>query len=258
MKKRHKYDKELIEELCKKQPVDAFNLTDVAKKYCKKKGIDFSVYIARVIQQIVANSNLSISNVKPVKSVAYTAAVKRKFQSNKSNFIVTWAQAHTPIDENLWENIQQYAAFTNAEIIVMPGTYLNNNSVFTKRIEVWDSKLVDYLYATEANIHNHLIMIPDADIISEISTFIESRGSYSADEGYHDDLVMPLVLFAWLSRQPYFKELTNLDTRLALFKNEIKQLEEDLAPFGFISTYDEDDMKTFTDGNDVWTSERLK
>jgi hypothetical protein len=165
MKKRHKYDKELIEELCKKQPVDAFNLTDVAKKYCKKKGIDFSVYIARVIQQIVANSNLSISNVKPVKSVAYTAAVKRKFQSNKSNFIVTWAQAHTPIDENLWENIQQYAAFTNAEIIVMPGTYLNNNSVFTKRIEVWDSKLVDYLYATEANIHNHLIMIPDADII---------------------------------------------------------------------------------------------
>jgi hypothetical protein len=69
---------------------------------------------------------------------------------------------------------------------------------------------------------------------------------------------MSLVLFAWLSRQPYFKELTNLDTRLALFKNEIKQLEEDLAPFGFISTYDEDDMKTFTDGNDVWTTERLK
>lgn len=165
MKKRHKYDRELIEDLCKRQPVDNFNLTDVAKKYCKKKGIDFSVYIARQIQQIVANSNLSVSNIKPTKSVAYTAAVKRKFQSKKSNYIITWAQAHTPIDDSLWENIQQYAAFTQAEIIVMPGTYLNNNSAFTKRVEVWDSKLVDYLYATEANIHNHLVMIPDADII---------------------------------------------------------------------------------------------
>jgi hypothetical protein len=102
------------------------------------------------------------------------------------------------------------------------------------------------------------LLLEDYDILNELMSFVSKAQSYSAEDGHTDDLVMSLVLFAWLSRQPYFKELTNLDTRLALFKNEIKQLEEDLAPFGFISTYDEDDMKTFTDGNDVWTSERLK
>jgi hypothetical protein len=102
------------------------------------------------------------------------------------------------------------------------------------------------------------LLLEDYDILNELMSFVSKAQSYSAEDGHTDDLVMSLVLFAWLSRQPYFKELTNLDTRLALFKNEIKQLEEDLAPFGFISTYDEDDMKTFTDGNDVWTTERLK
>lgn len=49
------------------------------------------------------------------------------------------------------------------------------------------------------------LLIPDADTISEISTFIEKRGSYAADEGYHDDLVMSLVLFSWLATNPYSK-----------------------------------------------------
>jgi len=61
-----------------------------------------------------------------------------------------------------------------------------------------------------------------------------------------------LILFSWLSRQPYFKELTNLDTRLALYQNEIKQLEEDLAPFGFISTQEDDEIISFSDGLDKW------
>jgi hypothetical protein len=39
------------------------------------------------------------------------------------------------------------------------------------------------------------LLIFDSDVISEMSTFIEKRDSYEADEGYHDDLVMCLVLF---------------------------------------------------------------
>lgn len=102
------------------------------------------------------------------------------------------------------------------------------------------------------------LVLEDYDILNELMSFVSKAQSYAAEDGHTDDLVMSLVLFAWLSRQPYFKELTNLDTRLALFKNEIKQLEEDLAPFGFISTYEDDDLTTFSDGSDVWTSDRLK
>ena len=102
------------------------------------------------------------------------------------------------------------------------------------------------------------LILEDYEILTELMSFVSKAQSYSAEEGHNDDLVMSLVLFAWLSRQPYFKELTNLDTRMALFQNEIKQLEEDLAPFGFISSYDEDDMKSFSDGTDVWNAEGLK
>lgn len=85
-------------------------------------------------------------------------------------------------------------------------------------------------------IESKKLLIFDKDVISELSTFIEVRGSYAADEGYHDDLVMTLVLLAWASRDPYFRELTNVNLRNALFENQMKQIEEELTPFGMLNT----------------------
>jgi hypothetical protein len=79
------------------------------------------------------------------------------------------------------------------------------------------------------------LLIPDADTISEITTFIESRGSYAADDGYTDDLVMTLVLFGWLTTQPYFKDLNDINLREMIYKSRIKMIEDELTPFGFIS-----------------------
>lgn len=78
------------------------------------------------------------------------------------------------------------------------------------------------------------MLIQDADTIAEISTFIERKNSYSADEGYHDDLVMPLVLFSWLTTNPYFKELTNTNIRKELYEQRIKLIEDEVTPFGII------------------------
>ena len=77
------------------------------------------------------------------------------------------------------------------------------------------------------------LLIVDADTVSELSTFIEKRGSYEADEGYHDDLVMPLVLFGWLTTQSYFKELNNINMRQIMYDKRIEAIESDLTPFGF-------------------------
>lgn len=77
------------------------------------------------------------------------------------------------------------------------------------------------------------LLIPDADIISEISTFIQVKNSYAADEGYHDDLVMPLVLFSWATTNTYFKEMSNINIRHLIYENQMKMIEQDLTPFGF-------------------------
>jgi hypothetical protein len=79
------------------------------------------------------------------------------------------------------------------------------------------------------------LLIPDADTISEITTFIETRGSYAADDGYNDDLVMSLVLFSWLTTQPYFKDLNDINLRDLIYRSRIKMIEDELTPFGFIS-----------------------
>jgi len=86
------------------------------------------------------------------------------------------------------------------------------------------------------------LLITDADIISEISTFIERKGSYSADEGYHDDLVMTLVLFSWLFTDPYFKDLTDINIRQDMYKSQIEMIENSIAPFGFINNGLEDEQ----------------
>ena len=96
------------------------------------------------------------------------------------------------------------------------------------------------------------ILIPDADIISEISTFIESKGTYAADEGYHDDLVMPLVLFGWLTTNPYFREITDKDLRKIMYEKKIKQIEEEMLPVGFVDDGQQEEV--VFESNDLWSN----
>jgi hypothetical protein len=81
-------------------------------------------------------------------------------------------------------------------------------------------------------VEENKLIIEDADTISEISTFIEKKGSYEADDGYHDDLVMSLVLFSWLTTNPYFKDLNNINLREIMYKKQMQAIEDELTPFG--------------------------
>ena len=85
-----------------------------------------------------------------------------------------------------------------------------------------------------------------------MTTFVAKRNSFEADDGRTDDLVMCLVLFGWLTRQDYFKNLTDVDVRTDIYEKEIKQLEENTMPFGFISGSIYDESEGDWDGNDRW------
>lgn len=79
-------------------------------------------------------------------------------------------------------------------------------------------------------------LINDFQLIQELSTFVQSTsGSYEADEGFHDDMVMCGVLFAWLASQVWFKDLTDQDMRQEMYANQLATIEEELTPFGFIA-----------------------
>lgn len=98
------------------------------------------------------------------------------------------------------------------------------------------------------------MLIQDSDTIAEISTFIERKNSYSADEGYHDDLIMPLVLFSWLTTNPYFKELTDTNIRKELYEHRMKAIEDEVTPFGIIDDGGEETRIVDASGQ-VWEIE---
>ena len=86
------------------------------------------------------------------------------------------------------------------------------------------------------------LIVEDYDYIFELSNFVSRRESYEAEEGMHDDLVMCSVLFAWLVRQEYFKDITNDDLRQRLFEENQRMIEEDILPFGFLDDGHEEEV----------------
>jgi hypothetical protein len=80
------------------------------------------------------------------------------------------------------------------------------------------------------------LILNDFNTIKELSTFSKKGVSWEAESGCHDDLVMGLVLFAWLSNQKFFKELTDINTISQLRDMNEEQLLNELTPFGIIDT----------------------
>ena len=83
-------------------------------------------------------------------------------------------------------------------------------------------------------IESDKLIINDYDLVGEFSTFVLKGQSYEAEDGHTDDLAMCCVIFGWLIQQTYFKELTDDDIRARMFAEQQGQLEQDMAPFGFI------------------------
>ena len=80
------------------------------------------------------------------------------------------------------------------------------------------------------------LLTTDYEIISELTTFAQKGNSFEAEEGCNDDLAMCLVIFSWLVAQDYFKEMTENDVRKRIYEEQKNQIEQDMAPFGFIET----------------------
>ena len=97
------------------------------------------------------------------------------------------------------------------------------------------------------------LIINSFKIIEEMSTFAKRGQSWQAEDGANDDLMMCLVMFGWLSNQPYFKELTNTNARLKMYQEQQNLIEQDMAPFGFMDDgINEHEQTEIDEYGDVW------
>jgi len=90
--------------------------------------------------------------------------------------------------------------------------------------------------ALKTLVESQQMIIDDFDCIEELSSFIAKKNkTYSAEEGRYDDLCTCMWIFAWLTTQQYWKDLTNSDMRRRLFDQRSQELETQMPPLPIIS-----------------------
>lgn len=100
-------------------------------------------------------------------------------------------------------------------------------------------------------VESHKLLIEDFEIISELSTFINKRNSYEAEEGSNDDLVMCLVLFSWMTNQPFFSDIYNTNVKDKLYRDQMSKIEDELLPMPMSIDDYLSDNRIVADGS-VW------
>lgn len=85
------------------------------------------------------------------------------------------------------------------------------------------------------------LIINSHDILKEMGVFVQKKASYGADDtNINDDLMTTLWLFAWLTKQPLFADLTDTNIRSILAKKRELEISESMTPFGFIDSGDDE------------------
>jgi len=96
-----------------------------------------------------------------------TIAKKREHDQSKKIFLITSAQNATKVHKQLLTNMESYAEFLDAEILVIPFRYKNPTSVFTRDQETddwWDSSITDYLTLNRHDLNNRISVLSDVKI----------------------------------------------------------------------------------------------
>ena len=102
-------------------------------------------------------------------------------------------------------------------------------------------------------VENDKLIINDFDTIAEMNTFSRVRDTYAAEEGNNDDLVMGLVLFAWLTAQAFFKDSTNIDVRKLMLAEQNMLGEEEMTPIGVFDDGRKEEITVDSNNGDIWT-----
>ena len=98
------------------------------------------------------------------------------------------------------------------------------------------------------------LSVIDRPTITELMTFVNKGNSFEADRGYHDDMVMNLVLFSWFITTDYFYHLTDTQVKDLLYAEQQKMIEDDLLPAGVFGGQKNEETTFVDDEGDRWFS----
>ena len=99
----------------------------------------------------------------------------------------------------------------------------------------------------------HQLVICDETTQFEMANFVAKGSSYEADVGFHDDCVATTFMLAWYTTTEAFTDMMNQDVKFALYENKLRQLEEDMVPFGILhDPSGEEEEEILVEGGERW------
>ena len=214
--------------------------------YCALSVLDITQYPHKVVAKYRSNK------ISPLLFPNIIAKLGKDY--NKAYALIEINDNGQQVADSLYMDLEYENVFFVANNS-KTGQYLTGGFSPGSTLGVRTTKQVKRLGCTafKSLVESNKLLIHDADMIGEISTFIEVRGTFKADEGYHDDLVMTLVLYAWATNEPFFKDLTDTNLRKILYEEKFKQIEEGLTPFGIIEDGTPEELKPEIDEDgDLW------
>lgn len=194
------------------------------------KGLDYSAFSVMDVTQIPYRQVCTYkdNNISPL---VYPSIIKRVGDYYNQAFVLVEINDNgQQVVDSLFEDYEYENILSTVDIkgkVAITWGYGNKSYRgirTTKSVKRLGCSLMKNL------IESQKLITQDFDTIAELSTFISKGTSYESEEGNHDDLVMTLVLFSWMTNQSFFSELTNTDVRARLHEEQMKQIEEESLP----------------------------
>lgn len=168
------------------------NITQSCINACEEFGINYNDNLRRSFSRRL--KALGLSEVKePLElSDEFEMAKKKEFDKSKKRFIISWAQSETDVFKPFLKNIEAYAEYIDAEILIVAGRYrnpvslkdsqsLSDNEKDNKDM-YWDKLIASYLDANRHNIHKHLVIASDVKIQPTAETPLSGLNSLTGLE----------------------------------------------------------------------------
>lgn len=198
------------------------------------KGLDYSAFIVVDVTEVPYRTVATFRNNNIASMLYPTVVLQTARFYNQALTLIETNDVGQQVADILYHDLE-YENVVFCETTGKTGQSISSGHSPSKHIGVRTTKQVKRIGCSNIKtlIEDNKLIVEDYDTIQEFSRFSLKGASYEAEEG-NDDLVMCHVLFGWMSAQPYFKDLTNLDIRLKLLEEKERMLEEQMLPFGMI------------------------
>jgi len=234
------------------EPISNHNYMLIADT-SRGKGLDYSAYLV-IDTTVIPYRVVSTYKDNNISPLVYPSIIKRICEYyNQAYALIEINDNGQQVADSLFEDYDYENILSTVEIkgkIAVTWGYGNKSYRgirTTKSVKRLGCSIMKNI------IESQKIIIQDFDLIAELSTFIAKGTSFEAEEGSHDDLVMCLVLFSWMTNQQFFAELTNTDIKARMHQEQMKQIEEEHLPTFLAGHLDIDEaQKGFVENGVFW------